>query len=424
MCEDMSQGTFDILWDDLCEANDQNENSDNIITAVSELTSVDFLKEHGFDIELLFIEMNEDQNHENVLSFNSTTNTGHVTTELPSRVSSPITLSKSDELPSTSRTPVTPVEPNHANEFTSRANVILAGPNPVLPETNENSTSPLNNQERPSNSNLKKAEFMEISSTDVRILIENEENKNTLKKTLSDVAKFERFLESKQETKQCHQIEPDLLDEYLANFILSVRKPDGDEYEPSTIRNMVGSIDRKLRRQRYPHKIFSEQSNIFQLSRDALHAKQKSLKRLGKGNKPKKSCPISDQEIDMLYDKGILGNRTAKSLLNTIWINNCILFGLRGTKENYNLRWGDVCLKTSSDGVEYLELRERQTKTRTGSNINDVREVTPKIYATPDDLERCPVEMYKLYASKRPNDFCEQDNPFYISPRSSSQKVS
>jgi hypothetical protein len=183
---------------------------------------------------------------------------------------------------------------------------------------------------------------MEISSTDVRILIENEENKNTLKKTLSDVAKFERFLESKQETKQCHQIEPDLLDEYLANFILSVRKPDGDEYEPSTIRNMVGSIDRKLRRQRYPHKIFSEQSNIFQLSRDALHAKQKSLKRLGKGNKPKKSCPISDQEIDMLYDKGILGNRTAKSLLNTIWINNCILFGLRGTKENYNLRYSPL----------------------------------------------------------------------------------
>jgi hypothetical protein len=116
------------------------------------------------------------------------------------------------------------------------------------------------------------------------------------KKNLSDVAKFERFLATKRETKTIHEIEPDLLDEYLAIFILSVRKPDGNDYEPSTIRNMVSSIDRKLHRQKYPHNFFSEQSNIFQLSRDALHAKQKSLKRLGKGNKPMKSSPISDQE--------------------------------------------------------------------------------------------------------------------------------
>jgi hypothetical protein len=101
---------------------------------------------------------------------------------------------------------------------------------------------------------------------------------------------------------------------------------------------MVSSIDRKLRRHKYPHTIFSEQSNIFQLSRDALHAKQKSLKRLGKGNKPMKSSPISDQEINMLYEKGILGAGNAKALSNTIWINNCILFGLRGAKENYDLR--------------------------------------------------------------------------------------
>ncbi|XP_053393690.1 uncharacterized protein LOC128555440 [Mercenaria mercenaria] len=89
----------------------------------------------------------------------------------------------------------------------------------------------------------------------------------------------------------------------------------------------------------------------------------------------------------------------------------------------YFLRWGDIQLETGSDGIEYLRLQERQTKTRTGSNVHDVRQITPKIFATADDPERCPVGMYKLYKSKRPQTFCEPDHPFYIAPRTSSQTI-
>ena len=45
-----------------------------------------------------------------------------------------------------------------------------------------------------------------------------------------------------------------------------------------------------------------------------------------------------------------------------------IHFGLRGCKEQKELRWGDVILKTDSDGKEYLEYFERQTdSSRRGS---------------------------------------------------------
>jgi hypothetical protein len=37
-------------------------------------------------------------------------------------------------------------------------------------------------------------------------------------------------------------------------------------------------------------------------------------------------------------------------------------------------RWGNIKLHTTSDGVHYIELKERQTKTQTGANIADVRE--------------------------------------------------
>ncbi|WAQ93824.1 hypothetical protein MAR_006295 [Mya arenaria] len=222
-------------------------------------------------------------------------------------------------------------------------------------------------------------EFVELTSDDVRKLIEDEENKNTMKKTLSAVQKFERFLLNK------------------------VRKADGAEYEPTSIRSIVSSLDRKLKRHKYPFRLIAEQTNAFQLTRDALRVKTKSLKRLGKGNKPLKASPITDEEINMLYEKKILGPSSAASLLNTVWINKCI-------------QWGDVELKTSSSGLAYLALNERQTKTRTGSNIKDVRDVTPKMFAMPEDIERCPVHAYK-----QPTDFCTSDDPFYIAPRTSSQ---
>lgn len=80
-----------------------------------------------------------------------------------------------------------------------------------------------------------------------------------------------------------------------------------------------------------------------------------------------------------------------------------------------SFRWGDVTLHTSSDGDTYLELNERQTKTRTGENICDVREVSPKIYECPG--ERDPIKLYEKYVSKRPSGMSNPEDPFYIATR-------
>ena len=129
------------------------------------------------------------------------------------------------------------------------------------------------------------------------------------------------------------KLEPEKLDHYLENFILSIRKADGHEYEPSTLRDIVSSLHRKLKRQKYPHQIMNSSTPDFQLSRDALKAKQKSLKKQGKGNKPNRACPLTDKEMNLLYEKGVLGSHNAKSHLNVLWLNNCLMFGMRGTKK-------------------------------------------------------------------------------------------
>ena len=85
---------------------------------------------------------------------------------------------------------------------------------------------------------------------------------------------------------------------------------------------------------------------------------------------------------------------------------------------NFYFRWGDVTLNTASDGARYLQLNERQTKTWTGENLSDVREVTPKIYETEGESpERDPIEIYEIYSIKRPNNFSNADDPFYLAPR-------
>ncbi|KAH3828671.1 hypothetical protein DPMN_130653 [Dreissena polymorpha] len=75
----------------------------------------------------------------------------------------------------------------------------------------------------------------------------------------------------------------------------------------------------------------------FSLSRNAFAAMSKSLKRQGEKNKPKASSPLTDHEIVAIYQKQILCCQTPSALLDTMWYDKCIYFGLRGTTQQFNL---------------------------------------------------------------------------------------
>ena len=62
----------------------------------------------------------------------------------------------------------------------------------------------------------------------------------------------------------------------------------------------------------------------------AFSSKGKDLKKKGMGNKPKTAAPVTDQEIDILFQQGELGNINPASLINTLWLNNTLHFGMRG----------------------------------------------------------------------------------------------
>lgn len=152
----------------------------------------------------------------------------------------------------------------------------------------------------------------------------------------------------------------------------------------------------------------------FEQARKALQSKQKDLKQKGKGNKPNASVALTEEEIKLLYDKGLLGTSTPEALLNTVWFNNTIHFGLRGCKEHRDMCWSDVQLRQTTNGEEFLEYSERQTKTRTGENPRDVRQIKPKMFSVPGS-EKDPVAASVQIIRKKEANRNERQRRFILS---------
>ena len=63
------------------------------------------------------------------------------------------------------------------------------------------------------------------------------------------------------------------------------------------------------------------------------------------GNRPNASAALSEEDIQVLFEKDLLGSSTAEVLLNTVWLNNIIHFKLLGCKEHRQMcSRGDVKL--------------------------------------------------------------------------------
>ena len=120
------------------------------------------------------------------------------------------------------------------------------------------------------------------------------------------------------------------------------------------MRGFIASVDRYLKKFRYSESVITGQS--FANTRDVLKSKQKQLKRLGKRNRPQEAAPLTDDEITALFTSNVMGIHSPEVLVNILWLNNCLHFGLRGgNKEQRDLQWGDIELKTDLNGKEYLE---------------------------------------------------------------------
>ena len=213
----------------------------------------------------------------------------------------------------------------------------------------------------------------EFRQVDVDGFMKQNQNQRTKMKTQNDMKVFLSFLISRNEARFPEFIPPDVLNNYLCEFLLSVTKKDGTEYEPTTLRGFVSSLERYLKEKNCKVSIIKYLE--FEKSRQVLKSKQGQLKSLGLGNKPKTAEVLLDEHLEKMYEKQVLGDHTGFSLLNSMWLICTTYFGMRTGKETHSLKWGDIRLGLDEQtGSEYIQLdTERQTKTRSGEDARNTR---------------------------------------------------
>ena len=234
--------------------------------------------------------------------------------------------------PSTSGTGQRFTEPQPSTSGTGQR---FTEPQPSASGTGQRFTEP-----QPSTSGTGQR-FTDVSRADVTNFILDHENSNTASKTKGHVNLLKSFILQLDDNRDIHDIPPVELNTYLARFFLSVRSKNGSEYEPSTLRGMLGSFIRHLNRKSYNVSLLDDVR--FSSMRESLKSKQKQLKKIGKGNRPMRAEPLTHTELDKLYESQQLGLSTPSSLLHTLWFNNCTHFGLRGGKQEHRgLCWGGM----------------------------------------------------------------------------------
>ena len=103
-------------------------------------------------------------------------------------------------------------------------------------------------------------------------------NDNTVRKTKTVMNSFNKFVSQtlNKENVQTELLNPTELNNLIGKFLLSIRKVDGEEYEPDTITSYHRGIERYLREHSYKYSIIKDRE--FEMSRSVLASKTKKLK--------------------------------------------------------------------------------------------------------------------------------------------------
>jgi hypothetical protein len=100
----------------------------------------------------------------------------------------------------------------------------------------------------------------------------------------------------------------------------------------------LSSIDRYLRSKNYPHTALKNPN--FSHTNAALKAKCTFLKSKGFGCKPREAEELTDNDIDKLFEHGQLGHDSAYQIVNLLHVTFSLVLGMRGGKEQKELKWG------------------------------------------------------------------------------------
>ena len=203
------------------------------------------------------------------------------------------------------------------------------------------------------------------------------------------------------------------LDYWLSMFVLEVRRRDGLPYPPNTLYSMCCGLMRYVR-DLHPEVNFFKQPE-FAGFRKSLDGEMKRLRQAGLGVTKKQAEPITSQEENSLWEKGLLGDHNPQVLLDTMVFYCGLYFALRSGTEHRSLQFQQIELVEPKDGKAYLKYVENFSKNNAGGLAH--RKLQPKQvehHANLSNPQRCFVRLYSEYVRRCPED--RKNDSFYLTP--------
>ena len=208
------------------------------------------------------------------------------------------------------------------------------------------------------------------------------------------------------------QTEPSVLSKCLCNFIFEVRKKNGEEFPPKTLHHLISGIQRYARMNERNIDVFNDAK--FSEMRVCLDSEMKRLQKSGLGSKTRKAEPLTIEEEELLWSKGLLGGGSPQALVDSMLVMNCLYFALRSGSKHRQLH-ADPCQITLHEQSNNRPYIEDISKNRSGGLKG--RKLKPKIvqhHSNTKNLDRCFVELFKLYQRMCPVN--RPGNAFYLQP--------
>jgi len=178
-------------------------------------------------------------------------------------------------------------------------------------------------------------------------------NKNTTKSTNTWVNRFEAWRTWRKLPHKPEEIPKQELNGTLERFLAEVRKSDGSEYEPDSLRTMLAALDRHLRQAGAKFSIIKDRE--FDECRKTLNGRAVVLREGGLGKKMKADV-LTLEEEEQLWTKDVLGGNNAVSLNHTVFFMLSQQFGTRGCQEHHQLCIEDLEFVHDPQGkIMYVE---------------------------------------------------------------------
>ena len=190
----------------------------------------------------------------------------------------------------------------------------------------------------------------------------------------------------------------------LARFIREIKKVNGEEYPPNTLREIIIMVQMYLNQNGIFWKLLDD--SVFVFLRNVLDNTMKERTAQGLGIKQSSSVISLSHELRM-FDKGALGESDPEQLVRTVIYMLGLHLALRGGVEHNRLRRPgfnpQIIVETCDDGRECLVYKEDALqKTNQGGLQSKSNNKIVYVYPS-SDLNKCPVRLYKKYIGLLPS---------------------